>query len=76
MINHYDNNYNENYLEDISIHIVEKNKQKNSDDINNLFLSNDSKIKIPFDDENIISNEKRNSNSLTNDYNQINNIKI
>ena len=76
LINHYDNNYNENYLEDISIHIVEKNKQKNSDDINNLFLSNDSKIKIPFDDENIISNEKRNSNSLTNDYNQINNIKI
>ena len=76
LINNYENNYNENYLEDISIHIDEKNKQKNNDGGNSLFISNESKINIPLENEEISSVKRINSNSITNDDNKFNNIKI
>lgn len=79
LMNHYDNNYNENYIDDISIHINEqKNKQKNNvNEIdNNILMSHDSKINIPFYNEDNVTDERIMSNSITNDENPYQNLKI
>ena len=79
LINHYDNDYNENYIDDISIHIIaKKNKQKNENEIdnNNLNISHDSKIVIPSNHENSATDERMLTNSITNDEHPYQNIKV
>ena len=78
-INHYDNNYNENYIDDISIHIIEqKNRQNNSvnESGDNILMKNDSKINIPFYNEDNATDERIMSNNITNDENPFQNLKI
>jgi len=74
VINNYANNCNENFIDDISIHIIEqKNKMKNnSNEIGNLYVNQDSDINIP---GNYIS-DRMSSNTFTNDENPCKNIKI
>ncbi len=80
LINHYDNNFNENYIDDISIQIIEqKNKQKNNlNEIDNIYTSHESKLNIPCYENNIntISEDRMLNNSLTNDENPYENIKV
>ena len=78
LINYYNNNLNENYIDDISIQIIEpKNKPKNNiNEINNLYLSHDSKVNMPCCYENNITEERMSNYSLTNDENPYQNIKI
>ena len=78
VINKFEDDLNENYIDDISIQILEqKNKIKNS--INNendkLQISNDSKIKVPSNND-ISTEERILSNRVTNDENLFNKIKI
>ena len=76
VINNYANNCNENFIEDISIHIIEqKNKIKNnSNEIGNLFVNQDSDINIPVNYN--IASDRMSSKSFTNDENPCKNIKI
>ena len=76
VINNYANNCNENFIEDISIHIIEqKNKIKNnSNEIGNLFVNQDSDINIPGNYN--ITSDRMSSKSFTNDENPCKNIKI
>ena len=78
MLNGYNNDLNENYIDDISIQIVEqKNKIKNNDNISeNIFMNNNSKINIPTDNENLPTDERMLTNSITNEENLFQNIKI
>ncbi len=78
MLNGYNNDLNENYIDDISIQIVEqKNKIKNNDSVSeNIFMNNNSKINIPTDDENLPTDERMLTNSITNEENLFQNIKI
>ena len=80
LINQYDNNFNENYIDDISIQIIEqKNKQKNNlNEIDNIYMSHESKLNIPCYENNIntISGERLLNNSLTNDENPYENLKV
>ena len=78
VLNKFENDLNENYIDEISIHIVEpKNKIKNSinNENDNLQISNDSKIKVPSNND-ISTDERIISNSITNDENLFNKIKI
>ena len=78
VLNKFENELNENYIDEISIHIVEsKNKIKNSinNENDNLQISKDSKIKIPSNND-ISTDERILSNSITNDENLFNKIKI
>ena len=76
IINNYANNCNENFIEEISIQIIEqKNKMKNnSNEIGNLFVKQDSDINIPGNYN--ISSDRMSSKSFTNDENPCKNIKI
>lgn len=76
VINNYANNCNENFIDEISIHIIEqKNKMKNnSNEIGNVFINQDSDINIPGNYN--ITNDRISSNSFTNDENPCKNIKI
>ena len=78
VINQYKDNLEENFIEDISINMLEKKKKVNSiNDINNnTFIKSKSNIKFPSEDENIISNDILLTNNYTNDDNQFQNIKI
>ena len=78
VINYYAKNCNNNYIDDISIQIIEQNnKQKNnSNDIDNLYKSHDSQIKMPDSDENNDYNKRVSTNSLTNDENPYQNFKV
>ena len=78
LINYYNNNLNENYIDDISIQIIEqKNKPKNNlNESNNLYLSHESKVNMPCCYENNITEERMSNYSLTNDENPYQNIKI
>ena len=75
VINNYANNCNENFIDDISIHIIEqKNKMKsNSNEIGNLYPNQDSDINIP---GNYNISDRMSSNTFTNDENPCKNIKI
>jgi hypothetical protein len=76
IINNYANNCNENFIEEISIQIIEqKNKMKNnSNEIGNLFVNQDSDINIPGNYN--ITSDRMSSKSFTNDENPCKNIKI
>ena len=75
-INHYTNNCNENYIEDISIHIIPQKDDLNNN-IDNSFINPDKKIKLPSSEDNIIDTDERMfNNSLTNNENPFQNIKI
>jgi hypothetical protein len=78
LINYYNNNLNENYIDDISIQIIDqKNKPKNNlNESNNLYLSHESKVNMPCCYENNITEERMSNYSLTNDENPYQNIKI
>ena len=78
VINQYKDNLEENFIEDISINMLEQKKKVNSiNDINNnTFIKSKSNIKVPSEDENIISNDILLTNNYTNDDNQFQNIKI
>ena len=78
VINQYKDNLEENFIEDISINMLEQKKKVNSiNDINNnTFIKSKSNIKFPSEDENIISNDILLTNNYTNDDNQFQNIKI
>ena len=78
IVNRYDNNYNENDMDEISLHIVEqKNKIKNDDNQSeNLFISNHSKINIPHNNDNNQIFERTITNSITNEENLFRNIKL
>ena len=78
VINQYKDNLEENFIEDISINMLEQKKKVNSiNDINNnTFIKSKSNIKFPSEDENIISNDILLTNNYTNDDNQYQNIKI
>ena len=78
IINKYDNNYNENDIDEISLHIVEqKNKIKNNDNqSDNLFISNNSNINMPHKYENNQIFERTLTNSITNEENLFRNIKL
>lgn len=74
-INHYTKNCNENYIDDISIHIIPQKTDFNN--IDNSFINPDKKIRFPSYNDNIITTDERLlSNSLTNDENPFQNIKI
>jgi hypothetical protein len=75
IINNYANNCNENFIEEISVQIIEqKNKMKNnSNEIGNLFINQDSDINIP---GNYNISDRMSSNTFTNDENPCKNIKI
>ena len=78
VLNKFENELNENYIDEISIHIVEsKNKIKNSinNENDNLQISKFSKIKVPSNND-ISTDERILSNSITNDENLFNKIKI
>ena len=76
IINNYANNCNENFIEEISVQIIEqKNKMKNnSNEIGNLFVNQDSDINIPGNYN--ITSDRMSSKSFTNDENPCKNIKI
>jgi hypothetical protein len=76
VINNYANNCNENFIDDISIHIIEqKNKMKNSsNEIGNLYVNQESDINIPGNYN--ITNDRISSHSFTNDGNTCKNIKV
>ena len=75
LINHYTNNCNENYIDDISIHIIPQKNDLNN--IDNSFINPDHKIKLPSSNDNAIStNERILNNSSTNDGNPFQSIKI
>ena len=76
IINNYANNCNENFIEEISVQIIEqKNKMKNnSNEIGNLFVNQDSDINIPVNYN--IASDRMSSKSFTNDENPCKNIKI
>ena len=77
LINQYKNNLNENYIEDISIQILDSKKKsidKSNDVNNNIINKTNSIIKITSENE-IISKDKL-SNSFIIDDNQYNNIKV
>ena len=77
IINYYDNNYSENYIDNISINIIEsKSKQKNNNEIDNIYISQNSKINIPFNNDNGSTEERMLTNSFTNDEKPYKNIKI
>ena len=79
LINHYNNDFNENFFDDISIHIIEqKNIKKNVNETvnNNLNITHDSKIVIPSNHENSETDERFFSNSIANDDQPCQNIKI
>ena len=78
VINQYKDNLEENFIEDISINMLEQKKKVNSiNDINNnTFIKSKSNIKVPSEDENIISNDILLTNNYTNDDYQFQNIKI
>ena len=69
-------NLNENNIEDISIQILE-GKKKSTDNLNNnTSIRNESNIKFPSENENILSNNRILSNSFTVDDNLYKNIKV
>ena len=77
LINQYKDNLNENYIEDISIQILDSKKKsidKSNDINNNIINKTNSIIKITSENE-IISKDKL-SNSFIIDDNQYNNIKV
>lgn len=75
LINHYTNNCNENYIDDISIHIIQQNNDLNN--IDNSFINPDNKIKLPFSNDNIITTDERLfNNSINDDENPFQSIKI
>ena len=78
VINQYKDNLEENFIEDIAINMLEQKKKVNSiNDINNnTFIKSKSNIKVPSEDENIISNDILLTNNYTNDDYQFQNIKI
>ena len=78
VINQYKDNLEENFIEDISINMLEQKKKVNSiNDINNnTFIKSKSNIKVPSEDENIMSKDILLTNNYTNDDNQFQNIKI
>ena len=77
IFNYYGNNYSENYIDNISINIIEsKNKQKNNNEIDNIYISQNSKINIPFNNDNGSTEERMLTNSFTNEEKPDNNIKI
>ena len=78
IINKYENNYNENDIDEISINIVEqKNKIKNDDNqSDNLFIRNNSNINIPHNSDNNQIFERTLTNSITNEENLLRNIKL
>ena len=78
IINYYANNYNDNNIDDISFQIIEqKKKQKNnSNDINNISMSNDSRINMPYSNVNIVTDEKISSYIFTNEDNPYQSLKI
>jgi hypothetical protein len=75
LINQYTNNCNENYIDDISIHIIPQKNDLNN--IDNSFINSNNKIKLPSSYDNIIATDERMlTNSFTNDENPFQNIKI
>jgi hypothetical protein len=75
LINQYTNNCNENYIDDISIHIIPQKNDLNNND--NSFINPDKKINLPSsNDNNIATDERMLSNSFTNDENPFQSIKI
>ena len=75
LINHYTNNCNENYIDDISIHIIPQKNDLNNND--NSFINPNKKINLPsLNDNNIATDERMLSNSFTNDENPFQSIKI
>ena len=78
IINFYDNNYSENYIDNISIHIVEsKNKQKsNNNENDNLNISQNSNINVPINNDNNSTDARNVTNSFINDEKNYQNIKV
>ena len=79
IINQCKDNINENFIEDISIHILDAKKKSNeklNDINNNTFNRTKSIIKFPSENENIVSKDKLVTNSFIIDDNQYKNIKV
>ena len=79
IINYSKEKLNENFIEDISIQILDSKKKSNeklNDTNNNAFNKTNSQIKIPSENENIVSNDKLVTNSFINDDNHYKNIKV
>ena len=79
IINQCKDNINENFIEDISIHILDTKKKSNeklNDINNNTFNRTKSIIKFPSENENIVSKDKLVTNSFIIDDNQYKNIKV
>ena len=78
IINKYDKDFNENDIDEISLHIIEqKNKIKNNDNqIDNLFINSNSNIDISPYNENNPAFERVVTNSISNEENLFHNIKI
>ena len=75
-LNQCKDNSNENFIEDISIQILEGKKKSIDNTNNNIFTRMESGAKIPSENENIVSSERLISKSYIFEDNQYKNIKV